>query len=141
SATRLQSALVVAQIALACALTLGAILMARSFERLLAVDPGFNASDVTTIELAIAGPAYVDPKKTAAFLEQLETRVRALPGVEHAGAVTPLPLGSGWDTVGFHPKDKAELGAEAPEFDRVYTTPDYFATLGIPLRSGRLLAA
>lgn len=141
SATRLQSALVVAQIALACALTLGAILMARSFERLLAVDPGFAADDVTTIELAIVGAPYADPKKTAAFLEQLETRVRGLPGVEHAGAATPLPLGSGWDTAGFHTKDKPELGAEAPEFDRVYTTPDYFATLGIPLRSGRLIAA
>jgi predicted permease len=141
SATRLQSTLVVAQIALACALTLGAILMARSFGRLLAVDPGFAADNVTTIELAIVGAQYVDPKKTAAFLEQLETRVHALPGVEHAGAVTPLPLGGGWDTAGFHAKDKPELGAEAPEFDRVFATPDYFATLGIPLLSGRLIAA
>jgi predicted permease len=140
SATRLQSGLVVAQIALACALTLGAILMARSFERLLAVDPGFAADHVTTVDLAIVGAPYVDPKKTVAFLEELETQVRALRGVEHAGAVTPLPLGSGWDTTGFHAKDKPELGAEAPEFDRVYATPDYFATLGIPLRSGRLLA-
>ncbi len=141
SAARLQSALVVVQIALASALTLGAILMARSFERLLAVEPGFAADGVTTIDLAIAGPAYVDAKKTAAFLAELETRVRALPGVVHAGAVTPLPLSSGWDTAGFHVKDKPELGVEAPEFDRVYTTPDYFATLGIPLRAGRLIAA
>jgi predicted permease len=137
----LQSTLVVAQIALACALTLGAILMARSFERLIAVEPGFSAERVTTLNVAIVGPPYVDPKKTAAFLDQLETRVRALPGVEHAGAVTPLPLDTGWDTAGFHAKDRPELGAEAPEFDRVYTTPDYFATLGIPLRSGRLIAA
>ncbi len=141
SSTRLQSALVVAQIALACALTLGAMLMARSFERLLAVDPGFAGDKITTIDLAIVGPPYVDPKKTAAFLEQLETRVRTLPGVDHAGAATPLPLGSGWDTAGFHAKDKPELGAEAPEFDRVYATPDYFAALRIPLRSGRLIAA
>ena len=141
SATRVQSALVIAQIALACALTLGAILMARSFGRILAVDPGFAADNVTTIDVAIVGPPYVDPKKTAAFLDQLETSVRALPGVEHAGAVTPLPLGGGWDTAGFHAKDKPELGAEAPQFDRVYTTPDYFATLGIPLRTGRLIAA
>ena len=141
SAARLQSALVIAQIALACALTLGAILMARSFERLLAVDPGFSSEHVTTLNLAIVGEPYRDPKKVSAFLDQLEMRVRGLPGVEHVGAVTPLPLDSNWDTAGFHIKDRPLTESEAPEFDRVYATPDYFAAVEIPLRAGRLFAA
>ncbi|HEY6985606.1 MAG TPA: ABC transporter permease [Rhodanobacteraceae bacterium] len=140
AAARLQSALVVAQIALACALTLGAILMARSFERLISVDPGFSPMGVTALNVAIVGPPYADPKKVSAFLDQLESRVRGLPGVDKAGAVTPLPLDGNWDMAGFHVRDRPELGAEAPEFDRIFATPDYFSTLRIPLRSGRLIA-
>ena len=141
SAARLQSALVIAQIALACALTLGAILMARSFERLLTVDAGFSPDHVTTLNLAIVGEPYRDPKKVSAFLKQLETHVNGLPGVEHVGAVTPLPLDGNWDTAGFHIKDRQLAASEAPDFDRIYATPDYFAAVQIPLRAGRLLAA
>ena len=141
SAARLQSGLVIAQIALACALTLGAILMARSFERLLAVDPGFSSDHVTTVNLAIVGAPYLDPKRVSVFLDQLEMKARGLPGVERVGAVTPLPLDSNWDTAGFHIKDRPLAESEAPEFDRVYATSDYFAALQIPLRSGRLFAA
>ena len=137
---RAQSALIVAQIALACALTLGAILMTRSFQRLLEVDPGFSPDNVVTLNMAIAGAPYLDPKRVSAFLEQLEARVRGTPGIERVGSVTPLPLDGGWDTAGFHRKDRPPAQSEAPEFDRAFATPDYFAALGIPLRSGRYIA-
>ena len=140
AAARLQSTLVVAQIALACALTLGAILMARSFERLITVDAGVSPDGLTAMNVAIVGPPYLDPKKVPAFLEQLESRVRALPGVERAGSATPLPLDGNWDMEGFHVRDRPELGAESPQFDRISATPDYFATMRIPLESGRLIA-
>jgi predicted permease len=140
AAGRAQSALIVIQIALACALTLGAVLMARSFARLQEIDPGFSPDEVVTLNLAIVGAPYLDPKRVSAFLDQLVPRVRGLPGVEHVGAVTPLPLDSGWDMAGFHRKDRPPAGSEAPEFDRAFATPDYFATLRIPLRVGRYLA-
>jgi predicted permease len=140
AAGRVQAALVIAQIALACALTLGALLMARSLARLLDVDPGFASARVDTLDVAVIGPRYADGKLVPAFLEQLETRVAELPGVERAGMVTLLPLGGNWDRAGFHVKDRPLAGPRAPEFDRNFATPGYFETLHIPLREGRYLA-
>ena len=138
---RVQSGLVVAQIAIACVLMLGAMLMLRSFEKLQDVDPGFVSADVATFNLAIVGPRYVEAAPTAAFLQRLEEQVAALPGVDRVGAVTPLPLDGNWDTAGFHIKDRPVGESEAPQFDRVFATPGYFQTLHIPLRSGRAFAA
>ena len=137
---RAQATLVIAQIAMACALTLGALLMARSFARLLDVNPGFASEHVETLDIAVIGPRYADGKLVSAFLEQLEARVAALPGVERVGAVTPLPLDGGWDRAGFHVKDRPPAGPQAPEFDRSFTTPGYLETLRIPLRAGRYFA-
>ena len=140
AAGRAQAGLVIAQIAMACALTLGALLMARSFKHLLEVDLGFSAHNVATLQMAVIGARYADGKLVTAFLQQLEERVRALPGVERVGAITPLPLDGGWDRAGFHIKDRPLAGPEAPEFDRSFATPGYFETLRIPLRAGRTIA-
>jgi putative ABC transport system permease protein len=137
----MQTGLVIAQIAMACALTLGATLMARSFGRLLDVEPGFSSRDVVTVNLAIIGAGYRDDKSIPGFLDPLESQVRALPGVEQVGSVTPLPLDGGRDTAGFHIKDRPIADPDAPEFDRVFATPDYFSALQIPLRAGRLFTA
>ena len=138
---RILSGLVVAQIAIACVLMLGAMLMLRSFEKLQEVDPGFVTADVATFNLAIVGPRYVEAAPTVAFLQQIEEQVAALPGVDRVGAVTPLPLDGNSDTAGFHIKDRSVGESEAPQFDRVFATPGYFRTLHIPLRSGRAFAA
>jgi putative ABC transport system permease protein len=138
--SRLQSGLVVVQVAIASVLMLGAMLMLRSFQRLQDVDPGFVSAGVATFNLAIVGPRYVEAAPTVALLRQLEDRVAALPGVERVGAVTPLPLAGNLDTAGFHIKDRPIGESEAPQFDRVFATPGYFRTLHIPLHSGRVLA-
>ncbi len=136
-AGRAQTALVVVQIAMACALTLGALLMARSFGHLLDLDPGFATADVVTLDLAIVGVPYKDPARVSAFLEQLEIGVRGLPAVGRVGAVSQLPLGGGMDRAGFHVKDRPIAGPDVPSFDRAFVSPGYFSALQIPLRSGR----
>lgn len=138
---RVQSGLVVAQVAIASVLMFGAMLMLRSFEMLLDVDPGFASTDIATFDLAIVGPRYAEAAPTVAYLRQLEEQVAALPGVDRVGAVTPLPLDGNWDTAGFHIKDRPVAEPEAPQFDRVFATPGYFQTLHIPLSSGRAFAA
>ncbi|MEO8458906.1 MAG: ABC transporter permease [Dokdonella sp.] len=137
TAGRAQTTLVVVQIAIACALTLGALLMARSFARLLDVDPGFATKDIVTLDLAIVGVPYKEPAKVTAFLDLLEARIRELSGVARVGAVSQLPLGGGMDRAGFHIKDRLIADPEAPSFDRTFVTAGYFPALQIPLISGR----
>ena len=138
---RVQSGLVVAQIAIASVLMFGALLMLRSFERLQDVDSGFDGTGVATVNLAIVGARYDEAEPTVEFLHQLEEQIAALPGVERVGAVTPLPLDGNWDTAGFHIRDRPVGEAEAPQFDRVFATPGYFQTMHIPVRSGRAFTA
>src|SRR5262249_47247047 len=89
---RFRQALVVAQIALALVLLVGAGLLTRSFARLIAVEPGFDTSNLLTLHISLNGPAYRQAQTTLYYQRLLE-RLRALPGVVAAGAVSVLPMG------------------------------------------------
>ncbi|HEX4440636.1 MAG TPA: ABC transporter permease [Thermoanaerobaculia bacterium] len=93
-----RQALVVAEVALALMLMVGAGLLVRSLSRLRTVDPGFEPRGLLNMSLSIPDQRYDTPEKRAAFYDRLLQRVRALPGVDKAGAINTLPLTDGGST-------------------------------------------
>ena len=135
---RLRGLVVVSQISLSLVLLAGAGLLIKSFVRLLEVDPGFNPNNVLSMRINLPELKYPEPRQARAFFRQLLQRVETLPGVEHAGLVSHLPLGdsgsSGTFTVEGLVTDPAKSG---PEADRRPSSTDYFRAMGIPLLRGR----
>ena len=89
---RLRGALVVAEVALAVVLVVGAGLMGRSLSALGRIDLGFDPEQVLTMRLSVPTARYDTPERVVGFYRDLLARVRALPGVEAAGVVRALPL-------------------------------------------------
>jgi hypothetical protein len=92
---RLRSALVVSQVAVAALLLVGSGLLLRSFARVLAVDPGFHAENVLTMDISLPSSKYKTDPQIVAFFDNLIGRIRSLPATLSAGAVINLPLGDG----------------------------------------------
>src|SRR5262245_57377460 len=97
---RLRNLLVVSEVALALALLIGAALMFRSFVRLMNVDPGLDPRNVLTVDIRLSRNKYSRPQQ-AVFFQQLLERLRALPGIQAAGAVYPMPLSGMEENIGF----------------------------------------
>jgi predicted permease len=93
-----RQALVIAEVALALMLMVGAGLLLRSLSRLRSVDPGFEPRGLLNMTLAIPDEKYNSPEKAAGFYDRLVQRIRALPGVSAAGAINTLPLTDGGST-------------------------------------------
>jgi putative ABC transport system permease protein len=130
--------LVVAELALAVVLLLAAGLLVRSFNKLVAIDLGFDRNNVLTARINLPRSNYSEPKQTEIFYDALLQRVRSLPGVEAAGTINHTPL-SGFGLIAF-------IQIEGhPPLDRKKDPPigigsvsaDYFRTMKIPLLSGR----
>jgi putative ABC transport system permease protein len=142
---RLRNVLVVAEVAIALVLLVGAGLMIRSFGRLLDLDLGFRSDKILTMRLSLPQPKYKEDAEQAAFYRQLLERVRALPGVASASVISHLPL-SGSYSSGTTAVEHAEAeegvrrfkGIPYIEADRRSVSADYFSTLGIALKEGRL---
>jgi putative ABC transport system permease protein len=140
ASNRARRTLVVTEIALALMLVVGAGLLIRSFAQLTAVDPGFRTERLVSFGLSTPPSAYEDGAAVRQFYERLLERVASLPGVESAAAAANLPLAGTRNILGF---DIENREPPPPGFvqDAALTsvTPEYFSTLGIPLRRGRLL--
>jgi putative ABC transport system permease protein len=135
---RLRTALVSTQVAVALVLLVGAGLLVRSFLVLLDVNPGFDANNVVTISTQMPQSART-PALRAAVYRTIHDKLMAIPGVVNVGAVSRLPMtGKNLGSLAFI-EGKSVPGQ--PGFDVEYrvATPSYFATMGIPLRAGRLL--
>jgi putative ABC transport system permease protein len=129
---------VIAEIAISLTLLVGAGLLIRSFLRLQDVDSGFRPEGVLTMRLSLPD-RYSKVEQTRSFYRQLLERVRQLPGVDAAGAVTGLPLsGAGWSGTATIDTQAVPEQDRSPEVDQRPVTPGYFETLGITLVRGRL---
>ncbi len=138
-AIRAREVLMVAEVAAALTLVMTAGLMRQSVVRLLSVDPGFDARQVAVASLSLVGPRWAEDAAVRSFQHQLLERARSIPGVEHVALAGQVPLGSNWDRWGF--RVEGQTGgdeADLPEAERYSVTPDYFATMRILLRRGRL---
>jgi len=141
----LRNTVVVCEVALSLMLLVGAGLLVRSFDRLLGVSPGFQASHVLTMELSLPETKYKTPAEIVPFYRQFLERVRALPGVEAAGAVHNLPLSGSYFSGGVMIEDTAASNVRRDpathfatiEADRRPVTPGYFEAMLIPLLEGR----
>jgi predicted permease len=133
---RLRAALVVAEIALAVALTTGAGLLLRSFVTVLNVNPGFETEHLLTWQMNIPD-RLTTPDQRRAFYEDFFERMEALPGVVAAGGTTRIPLGSTSVSTSVQIDGRAVPLGELPEVQFRRSMHDYFATMGIPVLRGR----
>jgi putative ABC transport system permease protein len=140
-ARRLRSALVIAEIALSSTLLAGSGLLIRSFIRLQEVDAGFRPGGVLTMRIALPEQKYGKPAQARQFYRELLERVRRLPGVDAAGAVTGLPLtGTGWSGTVTVDTQAVPLKDTTPEAEQRPVTPGFFAAMGMVLVRGRGIA-
>lgn len=138
STARLRAAVMIAQVAIACVLLVGAALLTRSFIALLHADRGFNPDNVLTVQVPMPAPSFT-PERRSQLLDALLTRVRAVPGVTDAGVTTALPLAGG-EIMASYSSPAIRPGASpwmTVQFGMRYVSPGYFSSLGIPIVEGR----
>jgi predicted permease len=138
-AGRVRRALVVAEIAVTVVLLIGAGLLARSFASLQRVDPGFDIRNLLVLRIAPDVTRYEGAQLRTDYYNRVLGSIRELPGVTSAAAVTVLPM----STIGsdfYRPywlEGRRPAGNVVPQANVRMATPEYFATLGLPLLSGR----
>ena len=128
--------LVVAEVALALMLSVGAGLLINSLYRLRAARLGFNPDGVLTAEVALPDAKYREPQQRTLFFQHLLERVRAMPGVKASGATLTLPLGGGgryWTDLEIPGRPKAETRESIPIVAFFQVTPGYFRAMAIPV--------
>jgi len=136
--SRLRSALVIAEVALALLLAILATLTSRSLVRLQAVDPGFNPNGVLKATLTLRGESYSQPAQRVNFFKALRERLAAIPGATGAGMASALPFSgskSGGD-VYMEGAPPAKPGEQLIAFNRT-VDPYYFQALQVRLLKGR----
>jgi predicted permease len=133
---RLTSGLVVAQISLSLVLLVCAGLFIRSFMRAQQIDPGFNSHNVLMISYDLFTAGYSD-QSGAEFDRQLTAKLAALPGVQSVALSTRVPLGFGGGSSAVKPQGYVPQANESMETQVAMVTPNYFATLQIPMAKGR----
>ena len=135
---RARSAFVVLQMCLALVLLAGSGLLIRSFIRLVGVDPGFDASHLLTFKVTLPGLKYGTDAKCQAFFQELLPRLSHLPGVRSVTMnsfppFTGLGAATGVRLLSQPPRSLKDL----PDAEVRVVGPNYFSTMGIPLRAGR----
>ena len=137
SRTRGRQILVAVDLALALILLAGAGLMLKSVAELLETRPGFDSDRVVTAQVSLVGQAWAEDSAVRVFQNRLLERVRALPGVERAALAGQIPLGGNYDTWGMRVEGRQVADADVPDVERFSVTPDYLATMRIPILRGR----
>jgi putative ABC transport system permease protein len=139
SRSRVRNALVVAEIALALLLLVGALLMTQSFRKLLEVDPGFTPGNTLIVNLTLPDAQYPMPPQRSGFYVEALRRINSLPGVTAAavGSVPPLATGH---TTSVQVEGQTPQEAEAnPAVGFQFVVGDYFKAVGISMLEGRPL--
>jgi putative ABC transport system permease protein len=138
---RLRQTFVVAEIALAVVLLVGAGLMLRSFGSLRRVNPGYSTSNILTMRLQLPNTKYRDDEQRIRFFRDAISRIQEVPGVQSAGAISYLPLSGLGAGTGFTIE-----GEPPPPPGRDYVVDvsvcddGYFKTMNVPLKSGRFFS-
>jgi putative ABC transport system permease protein len=138
--SRIRNVLVVSEVAMALLLLISAGLLIKSFLNLQRIAPGFNPHNVLTARIPLPANKYSEPPQARAFYQQLLERLKGLPGVEHAGVTTSIPL-TGWNSIfSFEiPGRPAPPPGQVPEAEFIAISPGYINAMSIPLLRGRLL--
>jgi putative ABC transport system permease protein len=139
---RFRIALVVSEVALSVVLLVGAGLALHSLVRLTAVDPGFDADGQLTFSVVMSPRKYPTAPAMTAFAQRLTAQLASMPGVEHAGSTTHLPLSgqnieNGFEVDGWVPPQAGDV----PVAGMRGVTGDYFPALGARLKGGRVFTS
>ena len=134
---RTRSLLVVAEVALALVLLVGAGLLINSFVRLQQVAPGFDPGQTLAFNVAPSAARTSTPQQIAGFYEELTAQLKTLPGVVNASVVFQLPLAGSGASTSVAIEGKAEYPADRPSVVIHMAGPEYFKTMGIPIVKGR----
>jgi putative ABC transport system permease protein len=133
---RVRNVLVVAEVAVALVLLVGAGLMLRSFYRLMHADGGFRSEGLVIGSVALPQTSYSEHPKRAALFERVLAELKSQPGVQAVAAT--LPLLGGWQS-GFSVEGRPEPPpGQLPSADIARVSPDYFAVMGIRVIEGRV---
>jgi putative ABC transport system permease protein len=135
---RLREGLVVSEVALSLVLLIGAGLLVESLRRMSAVEPGFRPERMLTLSFRLPPTKYPEGEPVAAFFRAAIARIRAVPGVESAALVRAVPLTGNYAEDGYLVEGRPEPEpGKVPQTQINIVTPDYFRTMGIPVREGR----
>ena len=137
----LRQALMVAEVALSIILLVGAVLLLRSFGRIIGLDPGFRSTNVLAYRVSLPSKAYPEDHTQVTFAETMIGKLRASPHILNAAVVQSLPLRGGYVlsfTIQGRPDPKPGSGQSA---NYRSISPEYFQALGIPLLRGRSFTA
>ncbi len=134
---RARSVLVIVEVALALVLLVSAGLLIKSFQRLGRVSPGMETHGLFTARIELPDAAYPRTQNVISFFDQLLPRLRAIPGVESATTVYPLPLSGSINISSFDIEEQPL--PEGQQHDAVHriVSADFFRTMGIPVLQGR----
>ena len=135
---RWRSVLVIGEVAISFMLLIGAGLLIQSFAQVQSVQPGFDPANTLAVRLSLPKARYANREAVALFDDKFLTSLKAVPGVEDAGAVSILPMSGGGNTIQF-----SVAGQETSTHDKYsanyrVATPEYFRAMRIPLVQGRL---
>jgi predicted permease len=134
----LRNGLVVAQVAFALVLLMGAGLLSASFRQVLAIRPGFVPEQVVTGSVALPSARYKDEAAMRSLTQRSLEKIRALPGVLEAGVTNTIPFGNDFsDSVILAEGYIMKPGESLITGDNMSVTPGYFQTMKVPLREGR----
>jgi len=136
-----RSALVAGQIALSIVLLSGTALLIRSLVRLSHVDPGFDSSNLLTFRISLSPARYSKPESLTGFYDQVLQRIDSMPGVRNSSLSLTLPM-MGYPMMPVQPADAPLRELNKRQLGMIqFITPDFFRTLGVPLRRGREFSA
>jgi putative ABC transport system permease protein len=138
--SRWRSVLVAGEIALATVLLTGSVLMVRGFRALAAGGTELHPTTILTMRLALGGTRYRESHQVANFYRELLARAAAIPGVRSAVAATGLPYSRRYPIGRFAIEGREPRPGEEPVAAIEAVTPNYFRTMFVPLRSGRLFS-
>ncbi|MEY2507133.1 MAG: hypothetical protein QOH01_1462 [Verrucomicrobiota bacterium] len=134
---RMRNALVMTEVALALILLICASLLIQSFARLGRVDTGMRTEHLFTARIGLPESAYPKPENIVTFFDQLMPRLRAIPGVDSVTTVWPLPLSGSMNISSFDIEERPAPEGQQPDSVMRIVGPDYFKTMGIPVKQGR----
>jgi putative ABC transport system permease protein len=141
--SRMRRSMIVVQVALSLVLLSAGGLVVRSFQHLLAADPGFGSKGILSFGVGYDKSLFPQGTDFNTFQDRVETALRALPGVTSVSATSMLPLSGGgnvcWVALPDEPKETGPGQAKGRPCFRIFTRPGYLETMGMRLVAGRTL--
>ena len=137
---RTRTLLVISEVTLSMVLLIGAGLMIQSFLSLLKVDPGYDAPHILSMRLTVPGAKYPQNPDVTNFYQQLQDRIRTIPGVQSAAIINQLPSDADKSEASFEIEGRpfiTDIDREDGIADFRMVSPSYFKTMGIPMLRGR----